>query len=307
MPRIGWPKQTPGGPAPTIEVTNVNAHSLGIEGIEQETFRKTNVILIPRNTALPAKLMERFVTKSEGQRSIVIKVLEGESSLPGECTAIGRTVVRNLPEGLPKGWPVEVTFEYGVNGRLSVRALVPGTHHQAELELERDVGFPGPASARWKVPIDSAAGFDAFEAAVQDVLAAAPAAAAPTAGSSGIMLGNPAMGGGIGGATLPPTLGGSPPVSSPLPLGRSLGPARRRWGRPRRSSRHPYSCRCRLAGLSLPARRRPPAEAAAEMAPDQPLAHALAATATIVQQSGRQGGGAYHRITAGFGVRIHAA
>ena len=40
---------------PSFEVTNVNSHSLGVEGIDPETLRKTNVILIPRNTPLPAK------------------------------------------------------------------------------------------------------------------------------------------------------------------------------------------------------------------------------------------------------------
>ena len=96
-----------------------------MEGIDADTLRKINVILIPRNTALPAQATERFATKSAGQRSIVIQVLEGESSSPGDCTAIGRTVIRDLPDGLPKGWPVEVTFAYGANGRLSVRARSP--------------------------------------------------------------------------------------------------------------------------------------------------------------------------------------
>ena len=129
------------GPRSTFQVTNVNAHSLGVEGIETDTLRKKNVVLIPRNTPLPARHTERFATKSEGQRSIVIKVLEGESSQPGDCIAIGRTVVRDLPTGLPKGWPVEVTFEYGANGRLAVEALVPGTQHQARLELVRETGL----------------------------------------------------------------------------------------------------------------------------------------------------------------------
>ena len=118
--------------APSLTITNVNSHSLGVEGIDPETLRKTNVVLIPRNTPLPAKVTERFVTKSENQRSIVVQVLEGESSLPGECTAIGRTVIRDLPEGLPKNWPVEVTFEYGANGRLTVQRRgarhAPGGH-----------------------------------------------------------------------------------------------------------------------------------------------------------------------------------
>ena len=154
----------------TFEVTNVNSHGLGVEGIDQETLRKTNVVLIPRNTPLPTKLTERFITKSENQRSIVVQVLEGESSLPSECTAIGRTVIRELPGGLPKGWPIEVTFEYGANGRLSVRAAVPGTEQNASLQMQRAVGLSHEKIDGWKDPIASSAGFNAFEAMVMDVM-----------------------------------------------------------------------------------------------------------------------------------------
>jgi len=164
-----------------FEVTNVNSHSLGIEGIDPETMRKTNVILIPRNTRLPAKFTERFMTKTENQRSIVIQVLEGESSLPSECTAIGRTVIRDLPAGLPKGWPVDVTFEYGTNGRLSVRAVVPGTHHKATLELERTAGLSTTGIAGWRQLVESGAGFAAFRAASQQLLPAAAAGGQPGA------------------------------------------------------------------------------------------------------------------------------
>jgi molecular chaperone DnaK (HSP70) len=148
----------------------VNSHSLGVEGIDQETLRKKNVVLIRRNTALPARFTERFITKSEGQRSIVIQILEGESSVPGDCTAIGRTVVRDLPAGLPKGWPVDVTFEYAANGRLSVRAVVPGTEHEAALELERTRGLSNAGIARWTQPVASAAGFDDFESMVLEAV-----------------------------------------------------------------------------------------------------------------------------------------
>ncbi len=153
-----------------FRVTNVNAHSLGVEGIDPQTFRKVNIILIPRNTPLPAKATERFMTKAEGQRSIVIQVLEGESSLPGECTAIGRAVIRDLPAGLPKGWPIEVTFEYQRNGRLTVHGLVPGTDRQVVLDLERDAGLSGQSVARWKQTVTGAQGFEAFEEMIQEVL-----------------------------------------------------------------------------------------------------------------------------------------
>jgi molecular chaperone DnaK len=158
-----------GGALSTFQVTNVNSHSLGVEGIETETLRKKNVVLIPRNTALPARHMERFATKVDGQRSIVIKVLEGESAQPGDCIAIGRTAVRDLPAGLPKGWPVEVTFSYGTNGRLMVEALVPGTNHHARLELVREAGLSNEGLARWRELIDSAAGINAFTSAAKDL------------------------------------------------------------------------------------------------------------------------------------------
>jgi len=175
-------EQAQEGPGSSFKVTNVNSHSLGVEGIEQETLRKSNIVLIPRNTPLPARFTERFITKSAGQRSIVIQVLEGESSLPGECTAIGRTVIRDLPPGLPQGWPVEVTFEYGANGRLSVHGAVPGTHREVDLDIERDVGLSSEGITRWQKAVAGAAGFDAFEAMVDDMLspgeAGSPQAAA---------------------------------------------------------------------------------------------------------------------------------
>ena len=155
-------------------ITNVNSHSLGIEGIDPKTLRKTNIVLIPRNTPLPAKVTEQFATKAENQRSIAVQVLEGESSLPGECTLIGRTVVRDLPHGLPKNWPVDIAFEYGANGRLTVDAKVPGTEQGATLDLERAMSLSDEGIARWKRPVGEAAGFDAFEAMVEDVLMSFP-------------------------------------------------------------------------------------------------------------------------------------
>lgn len=163
-------KRAGGKEQPSFEVTNVNSHSLGVEGIDQETLRKKNVIIVPRNTPLPVKVTERFATKTDGQRSIVIQVLEGESSLPGECTAIGRTVIRDLPPTLPKNWPVEVTFEYGANGRLTVRGVVPGTHREVVLDMERAVGLSHDGVARWKKAVGAEGGFDAFETILMEVL-----------------------------------------------------------------------------------------------------------------------------------------
>jgi molecular chaperone DnaK len=163
-------KETGSGVHKDLNITNVNSHSLGVEGIDPETMHKKNCILIPHNTPLPAKFKERFATKVANQRSIAIQVLEGESPQPSDCTAIGRTVIRDMPENLPKNWPIEVTFKYSANGRLTVSATVPGTHHKTTLELERAAGMSSEGIARWKRPIEAAAGFDEFDAMVDEVL-----------------------------------------------------------------------------------------------------------------------------------------
>jgi len=151
-----------------FDVTNVNSHSLGVAGTDPTTLRETNTVLIARNTPLPATRTERFTTKRDGQSSIVVQVLEGESSMPEQCTAIGRTVIRGLPSDLKKGWPVEVTFEYSANGRLKVDAQVPGTHGRISLVLERTVELSSAGMARWKEVVGSAAGASAFHALAKE-------------------------------------------------------------------------------------------------------------------------------------------
>ena len=199
------------GPGSHFQVTNVNSHSLGVEGIEQETLRKTNVVLIPRNTPLPARFTERFITRTPGQRSIVIQVLEGENTQPDECTLIGRTVIRDLPPGLPMGWPVDVTFEYGANGRLKVHGAVPGTHREVELRIEREVGLTGEGVSRWQRTVSSAPGFDAFESMLDEVLnlgePAQPASPSPPPDEK---KGPPTEAG-----TGPPLAGPRPPKTAP--------------------------------------------------------------------------------------------
>ncbi len=142
-----------------FQVANVNSHSLGIEGIEPETMRKTNVTLIPRNTPLPATFTDRFTTKRAGQQSIVVQVLEGESSSPEDCTQIGRTVVRGLPANLPQGAPIDVTFSYQSNGRLEVHTRMPGTDQEDRLTLERTSGLSDGRIDDWRRSVTTLAGF----------------------------------------------------------------------------------------------------------------------------------------------------
>ena len=55
-------KQKSGAPAPDFAVTNVSSHSLGLAAIDPETKRRSNRVLIPKNTPLPHSVTRRFRT-----------------------------------------------------------------------------------------------------------------------------------------------------------------------------------------------------------------------------------------------------
>jgi molecular chaperone DnaK len=125
-----------GQPA-SFAIRNVNSHSLGVVGTDPQTGRRRNGILIPRNTRLPVTRKRTFMTEKACQKSILVRIVEGESLSPDDCLQIGRCTVRELPPDLPVGSPVNVLFHYEPNGRLSVRVTLPGTDRQVDTEISR--------------------------------------------------------------------------------------------------------------------------------------------------------------------------
>jgi molecular chaperone DnaK len=120
-----------------FDIVNVNAHSLGIEGVDPRTLEPINTILIPRNTTLPASAARKFVTRRDNQPNVAAKVLEGESENPRFCTPIGKCVVELEPD-LPAGTEVEVSCHYRADGLIYVAARVLRTKSSADVELRRD-------------------------------------------------------------------------------------------------------------------------------------------------------------------------
>ncbi len=121
----------------SCELINVNSHSLGVVGIEVSTGQRKNVVLIPKNTPLPARASRVFKTAKANQQSVHIRVVEGESDRPEDCIALGECVVRGLPPGLPSKSDIEVEYSYAANGRISVVARVPSVRHSAQVAIER--------------------------------------------------------------------------------------------------------------------------------------------------------------------------
>ncbi len=141
---------------PKCELVNVNSHSLGVVGIHAKTQQKTNVILIPKNTPLPAQAVRSFRTARAGQRDVKVPVVEGESHRPEHCISLGHCVVHNLPAGLPQGTRVDVEYRYASNGRISVSARVPASRQSAAVEIQRDTSVELEDLERWKQKLKGA-------------------------------------------------------------------------------------------------------------------------------------------------------
>jgi len=125
-----------------VNTVDVNSHSLGVRISDpSDKSRKINHIMIPKNTGLPHKVSQKFVTNAPNQQRIHVCVLEGEATDPDACTTIGDFRIFDLPANLPAGSPVEISYEYDKNGRISATARELTGNKEASTEIVRDSGL----------------------------------------------------------------------------------------------------------------------------------------------------------------------
>lgn len=167
-------QQGDGNAVPKLRITDVNSHSLGIEGVNLETLLAENVALIPRNSPLLCEINRSFVTRHDNQPNVKVQLLEGESSLPNHCSRLATATIKNLPLGLPQGTSIEVKYSLQSNGRLAVSASVPGHGANAQIELQRVHGLNDRRVQRWKTIVCRDGGYRDYHDAVASLLAQAP-------------------------------------------------------------------------------------------------------------------------------------
>ncbi|MFN0056365.1 MAG: Hsp70 family protein [Planctomycetales bacterium] len=140
----------------SVTATDVNSHSLGVEVTDPRDRRiKTNHIMIPRNTAIPYTISQRFTTNVPNQQRIRVRLLQGEVPDIGACAVIGDFTITDLPVNLPAGSPVELTYSYESNGRIKAEARELTGGRKAATEIVRDSGV-------------SDTGVDAYEKLARD-------------------------------------------------------------------------------------------------------------------------------------------
>ena len=121
-----------------IQVNDITSHSLGVVLWDEASLEEYVYPMIKKRTAIPASARNSFGTASANMGHALVKVVEGESSLPDECTPLGICDVE-LPPFLPKGSPVELTYRYNANQVLEVSVEACG--NQSKVKIERNTGL----------------------------------------------------------------------------------------------------------------------------------------------------------------------
>src|ERR1043166_4442564 len=89
-----------------IQVSDITSHTLGVVLWDDKHLEEYVFPMIRRRTAVPASAKNSFGTASANMPGGVWKGVEGESTVPAECTPLGMCHIQ-LPAFLPKGSPVD--------------------------------------------------------------------------------------------------------------------------------------------------------------------------------------------------------
>jgi molecular chaperone DnaK len=119
-----------------VKQEEVNSHGLGVTLRDREG-RKRNKVMIRRNSQLPIEVKRTFATYEDGQTRVNVQVNEGEAPDPAACSLVGNCRISGLPDGLPKGSPIEVTYAFGQDGRIRVTAREKTGGQEATIHIER--------------------------------------------------------------------------------------------------------------------------------------------------------------------------
>ena len=115
---------------------DVTPLSLGIE-----TMGGVVAKLIHRNSTIPASVTEQFTTSVDGQRNVLIHVLQGERELVKDCRSLARFELKDLPP-LPAGLArIEVKFMIDANGILQVTARDARSGLETTVEVKPSYGL----------------------------------------------------------------------------------------------------------------------------------------------------------------------
>jgi len=121
-----------------VRVTNITTHTLGVVLWDDEPMEEYVFPMIKKSTPIPAEIQNSFGTAKANMKNVIVRVVEGESTVPAECTPLGFCDIE-LPPFLPKGSPVQLTYRYDENQVLEV--VIDAFGNQRKVQIARNIGL----------------------------------------------------------------------------------------------------------------------------------------------------------------------
>ncbi len=121
-----------------MQVIDITSQTLGVVLWDDANLEEYVYPMIRKRTAIPAVARNLFGTADANMPRAIVKIVEGESTVPGECTSLGVCDI-TLPPFLPKGTPVELSYQYNENQVLEVAIEACGK--RSNISIQRNTGL----------------------------------------------------------------------------------------------------------------------------------------------------------------------
>ena len=131
-------EQFSGRDGSVLRVSDVSSHTLGVVLWDHAQGEEYVHSMIAKASPIPSQVRNSFALARDNMQKVTVRVVQGESTMPGECTPLGICRI-DLPHRLPKGSPVSVTYSYNSNQVLEVLVEAAGRENRAV--IDRNAGL----------------------------------------------------------------------------------------------------------------------------------------------------------------------